>query len=154
MELMLPKTRNLLGPIQLLSAISLPLIIVVGGGAVLLWYLCLLFAVDPTPIVGGFLHDTVAELSPTLRLLLCVWLSYTLAVYLPIAYFNSVSSLTAAARYAKIKTLSSTRYIFLFKVINVSNIPSLTERFGNLLWRGVPAKAAAKWHASLHPQLS
>ena len=154
MELMLPKTRYLLGPIQLLQAISLPFIIVVGGGAILLWYLCLLFAVDPTPVVDGFLHDSIAELSPTLRLLLCVWLSYTLTVYLPIAYFNSVSSLTTAARYAKRRTLSSARYVVLFKFTNVSDIPSLTERFGNLPWSGVPAEPASKWHASLHPQLS
>ena len=66
---MLILMKNLLTPVQLFRAFSVPFVIVVGSGAVFLWFFCLLIAVEPLPIVGGFLHDSILELTPLLRLL-------------------------------------------------------------------------------------
>ena len=102
---------------------------------------------------GKFLHDSILELSPLLRLLLCVWISYTFVVYLPIAYFNFASFLTSAAKAARERTLSSAAHVFLFKVFETSDGPALTKRLQNLIGAGVHVGPATKWHPSFHPSL-
>ena len=129
--------KNLLSPFQLLRAFSVPFVIVIGGGAAFLWFFCLLIAVEPLPVLGRFLNDLIFELSPLLRLLLCIWVSYTFTVYLPIAYSISFSFLTSAAKAAKRRALSSAAHVFLFKVFGTSDAPALIKRLQNLIRSGV-----------------
>ena len=150
---MLILMKNLLTPVQLFRAFSMPFVIVVGSGAVFLWFFCLLIAVEPLPIVGGFLHDSILELTPLLRLLLCVWVSYTLLVYLPVAYFNSATFLTSTAKAAKNRVLSDATYGFLFRVFATPEAPALTKRLQNLIGSGVHVEPTTKWHPSSHPVL-
>lgn len=143
----------LLSPIQLFRAFSLPFVTVVGTGAVFLWVFCLLISAEPIPVVGGFLHESFLELSPLLRLLLCIWLSYTLLVYLPVAYFNSASFLTSAAKEAKSRVLSNSSYVFLFRFFGTPKAHTPTRRLQNLVWSGSHVDPATKWHPSSHPSL-
>ena len=147
------RSEFLLSPIQLFRAFSLPFVIVVGTGAVFLWVFCLLISAEPIPVVGGFLHESFLELSPLLRILLCIWLSYTLLVYLPIAYFNSAKFLRSAAKEAKSRVLSNSSYIFLFKVFGTPEAHAPSKRLQNLIWSGVYLDLATKWHPSCHPSL-
>ena len=154
MERMLSHTKDLVGPLQLLRAFTVPFVLVVGSGAVFLWLLCLLTGAEPLPIVGSFLFEALHELSPITQSLLCVWLSYTLAIYLPIAYFNSASLLRSAANDAKERTLSCAQYAILFRPPNNSADPALITELQNLLRSGEFGEPPTKWHPSTHPQLN
>lgn len=147
------RSEFLLSPIQLFRAFSLPFVIGVGAGAAFLWFFCLLISAEPIPVVGGFLHDAFLELSPLLRLLICIWLSYTLLVYLPVTYFNSASFLSSAAKEAKSRVLSGTSYIFLFRVFGTPEAHAPSKRLQNLIRSGVYLDPSTRWHPSCHPSL-